>query len=513
MKRLFAGHIPFAAVLALRFAIAGGIASAWELAAAQDVKIGSKTFTESIILSECATHLATDAGITARHVRQLGGTRILWSALQSGEIDLYPEYTGTIREELFSGVALPTVEAMRDKLAQSGIGMTRSLGFNNTYALGMKDDTAERMGIRAVSDLIRYPDLKFGFSSEFMDRSDGWPGLRSRYQLPQMQVKGMEHALAYRGLDAHQLDVTDVYSTDANIVLHDLRVLSDDLGYFPDYNAVFLYRQELQDRLPDYVARLESLAGMIDDSSMLDLNQRVELQHVSETRVAAEFLREKLNVDVEVNEDGRTTRILKTSLAHLWLVVTSLTVAICVALPLGIIAAKWPVQGWFIVGAAEIVQTIPGLAMLVFLGVGFAAVQLPSIGWFPVVVALYLYSLLPILRNTMTGLTSVPKTLLESATALGLSSWSRLWLIELPLASRSILAGIKTTAVINVGYAALGGLIGAGGYGQPIMTGLRLNDTGLMLEGAVPAAIMALAVKTGFELLERVVVPRGLRLK
>ena len=136
-----------------------------------------------------------------------------------------------------------------------------------------------------------------------------------------------------------------------------------------------------------------------------------------------------------------------------------------------------------------------------------------GIGGPPAVVALFLYSLLPIVRNTCTALTEIPPPLREAALALGLPSTARLRYIELPMAMPSILAGIKTSAVINVGAATLGALIGAGGYGQPILTGIRLDDTGLILEGAIPAAGLALLVQGFFDLIERIAVPKGLRLR
>ena len=151
-------------------------------------------------------------------------------------------------------------------------------------------------------------------------------------------------------------------------------------------------------------------------------------------------------------------------------------------------------------------QTLPALALL-----GFLLVLLHRIGFLPAVIALYLYSLLPIVRNTYTGLHDIPLHIRESAEALGLSAWARLYLVELPMASRSILAGIKTAAVINVGFATLGGLIAAGGYGQPIITGLNKGSNALILEGAIPAGLMALAVQSLFDLLEAAIVPRGLR--
>ena len=158
-----------------------------------------------------------------------------------------------------------------------------------------------------------------------------------------------------------------------------------------------------------------------------------------------------------------------------------------------------------ILGTVGVIQTLPALALLVFM------IPLLGIGGPPAVVALFLYSLLPIVRNTHAGLAGIDEPLRRSALALGLSPAARLRHIELPLAAPVILAGIKTSAVINIGTATLGALIGAGGYGQPILTGIRLDDVGLILEGAVPAALLALAVQGGFELAERRLIPRGLR--
>lgn len=479
----------------------------------ETVTVGAKAFTESVILANIARHLSRNAGIEVSPVSELGGTRVLWSALLSGEIDAYPEYTGTIREELFRGESLPDEAAMRKRLAKEGISMTTSLGFNNTYALGILNETADKFDLNTISELKKHPEFKYGFSNEFMDRADGWPSLRNAYQLQPSDARGMEHSLAYRALEAGEIQLTDVYATDPNIRLYNIKVLVDDLRHFPEYEAVFLYRTELEESHPEFVAALHKLAGKLSDVGMLDLNQQVELARQPEPVVAATFVKETFGVEAEVASDGLLTRVWKTTLDHLFLVFTSLLAAILVGIPAGVIASKTKLPGQLILGFAEIVQTIPGLALLIFMGVIFIRLDLPSIGAFPVIVALFLYSLLPIIRNTMTGLNEIPASLIESATALGLGWSARLRLVELPLATPLILAGIKTTAVINVGYAALGGLIGAGGYGQPIMTGLRLNSEPHMLEGAVPAAMLALLVKWLFEYLEKFVVPKGLRLK
>jgi osmoprotectant transport system permease protein len=472
-----------------------------------EVKVGSKKFTESVILGEIAADLAKNARVAVVHRRELGGTRVLWDALLKGEIDIYPEYTGTISREILAGEGISDQSELHTALRRHGILMTESLGFNNTYAIGMKKEKCKKLGIYSISDLRRYPDLKFGFSNEFMDRADGWPGLRKRYGLPQKIVFGMDHDLAYRGLESGSIDATDLYTTDAEIRYYGICVLKDDRHYFPVYDAVLLYRADLVRRGPQVVAALHRLEGKISESEMVGMNALVKLDKKREGRVAADFLSVHLAMNPAVTGESVAERIWRHTAEHLYLVSISLLAAVFFSIPLGIIAAKMVRTGQLIIGIVGIIQTIPSLALLVFM------IPLMGIGGPPAIVALFLYSLLPIVRNTFTGLRDIPPDVRESAEALGLPNGARLWLVELPMASRSILAGIKTSAVINVGTATLGALIGAGGYGQPILTGIRLDNTGLILQGAVPAAVLALAVQGLFELIERIFVPKGLRLE
>jgi osmoprotectant transport system permease protein len=241
-------------------------------------------------------------------------------------------------------------------------------------------------------------------------------------------------------------------------------VLDDDRKFFPGYQAVWLYR----------------------------LESAVAAQFLSATRPP---------------EQGWGRRLAQRTREHLALVGVSLALALTLGLPLGVAAAKAPRFGRAVLALTVVLQTIPSLAMLVFM------IPLLGIGARPAIATLFLYSLLPIVRNTMVGLSSLPAELITSAASLGLPWQVQLLRIELPLAARTILAGISTAAVINVGTATLGALIGAGGYGEPILTGIRLDDMPLILEGAVPAAAMALVVMGLFEWLEHLVTPRGLRLR
>ncbi|KPK56285.1 MAG: amino acid ABC transporter permease [Gammaproteobacteria bacterium SG8_31] len=470
-----------------------------------EVVVGSKSFTESVILGEMLVQLAEDVGGAARHRRQLGGTRVLWSALLEGEIDAYPEYTGTLLRETLAEVGLADAAELERYLSSLSISMTPPLGFNNTYAIGVKAELADRMELRRISDLRDHPDLILGFGNEFMERSDGWPGLRDRYRLPQQNVRGLDHDLAYRGLESGALHVTDLYSTDAEIAYYGLRALEDDLAFFPRYDAVVLYRTDLAHRLPRIVSSFSRLAGIIDEKSMSRMNARVKIHGVQEERVANEFLVQTLEIRERAEPISETGRLWQHTKEHLVLVGVSLSAAILLAVPLGIVAARQQRLGQIILGIAGVLQTIPSLALFVFM------IPVLGIGGPPAIVALFLYSLLPIVRNTHAGLRDIPPSIIDSARALGLPPGGRLRIVELPMAARSIFAGVKTSAVINVGTATLGALIGAGGYGQPILTGIRLDDMGLILQGAVPAALLALVVQGLFDLVEWRLLPRGLR--
>ncbi|MFC4763134.1 ABC transporter permease/substrate-binding protein [Dyella koreensis] len=477
--------------------------SSMQLGAAP-VRIGSKQFTESVILAEIARLNARDTGAPVQHQRELGGTSILWSALKHGDIDAYPEYTGTLTHELLKDIAPDAdIAALRAKLKPLGIGVTDSLGFNDTYAIGMREDRATQLGITRISELAAHPELRFGFSNEFMDREDGWPGVRQRYGLPQTQVRGLDHSLSYRAVASRAVDAIDLYSTDAEIAYYHLRVLDDDRRYFPRYEAVFLYRLELEQNQPAFIAALRKLTGRIDEASMRQMNAEAKLKGVKETEVAARFL----GVQADGDDASLGSRLLKRTIEHVKLVILSLGLAVVLAIPLGILAARRKRLGQIVIGLTGVLQTVPSLAMFVFM------IPLFGIGTWPAIAALFLYSLLPIVRNTHAGLVGIPHDLLESAAALGLPSSVRLRRVELPMAMRSILAGIKTAAVINVGTATLAALIGAGGYGQPILTGIRLDNIGLILEGAVPAALLALIVQGVFEGVERWLTPYGLRIE
>ena len=472
-------------------------------AAAEPVRIGSKKFTESYVLGEIAKRSLSNAGISTEHRQGMGGTIILWEALRTGQIDIYPEYTGTITQEILKRSDQLTLEQIANELGKVGIGMTEPLGFNNTYALVMRRNRANELGIRAISDLQKHPELKFGLTHEFLDRQDGWRPLAQRYQLNPKSVIGIDHALGYAALASGSIDVKDAYSTDAKIAQFDLVVLEDDQKFFPQYKAVFLFRNALP---TETIEPLRKLTGTIDEEKMTRLN--AEAERTKNYTQASNLYFDPNARSTSAFGESFPHKLRRWIARHLELAGFSLLLSVLVGIPLGIWASRGGAVGHLVLGFASVVQTIPSLALLALL------VPLPFFGISvrTAIAALFLYGLLPIVRNTATGLQDIPRALRESAVALGLSPRAQLWQIYLPMASRSILAGIKTSAVINIGTATLAALIGAGGLGEPIVSGLSLNDHVTILQGAIPAAVLALLVQSLFDLLDRVLIPKGLRL-
>lgn len=503
-------------------ALAVGSLLAWPSFARADearapLRIGSKRFTESLILGEIAVSVARAAGdAEVTHQEGLGGTAVVYRALEEGSIDVYPEYTGTIAEAILHDTGRPDLAAIRKALSLRGILVGDPLGFDNTYALAVPSALARSRHLTRISDLTAAPNLRYGLSHEFLGRADGWPGLAASYGARPQSVQGLDHGLAYEAIKGGSIDVTDVYSTDAKIGRYDLTVLTDDRRFFPSYEAVFLYREDAATRSPRAFAAISALAGRFDARAMIELNARAEIDQRTFAGVAQEAVESRLGASVPRGQPpsglrrGLLSGIISTirleGPRHLALTFGALVLSTLVGLPLGIVASRGRFLGRAILGAAGILQTIPSLALLCFF------IPLLGTGPLPALCALFLYGLLPIARSTAAGIEAIPSSLLESAEALGLSPRATLFSVKLPLASRAILAGIKTCAVINVGTATLSAFIGAGGFGAPISMGLTLNDTTLILQGAIPSAGVALLAEGLFALLDRALIPKGLRL-
>jgi osmoprotectant transport system permease protein len=459
--------------------------------AADSIVIGGKIFTESYILGEMAAQtIESSSRVPVVRKLGMGSTGILFEGLRSGAIDLYPDYTGTLAEAILKRPDLKSLDEIRQALSEMGLTMSGSLGFNDTYALAVKEEFADKYNLHSIGDLIPIEsNVRAAFSYEFMDRQDGYPGLIDNYHLgfnPQ-KVNRMEHTLSFQAIDQNAVDLIDVYSTDAKIKKLHLRLLKDDHHSFVDKH-------------PREWQALLGLEGKISEQAMLDMNAQADIQKIAFGKIAAQFLgAEAPAARGWLHEVARRTK------EHLWLVGVSLLFSVLVGIPLGVTAVRFHAAGQAILLSSAVIQTVPSLALLCFL------IPVFGVGTKPALAALCLYSLLPVVLNTFTGIRAVNPIHLENARAFGMNRRQVLFRVVLPLASPTLLAGIKTATIVSIGTATLAALVGAGGYGAPIVSGLSLNDVPTILTGAVPAALMALVAHGIFELLGIMLIPASLR--
>ncbi len=467
-------------------------------AKAETIVAGSKNFTESYLLAEIAAQLLEHNGIDVERRLGLNGTKIAFTALENGAIDVYPEYTGTIAEVIFAEPGLGDFDAVEAAVAGRGFVLLPPLGFNNTYAIAVTRSAAEQHGLRKISDLRTASGLRFALSHEFLNREDGWPGLKARYGLAQ-PVRGIEHSLAYEAMQRGQLDGTDAYSTDGEISRSDLVVLEDDLGYFPVYRAAYFARDDLPPNVASILARL---SGRIDDSRMRELNRSALSSGISIAEVASSFL---VNEGLVPRSSAGSTflrELKRNTLRHLKLTFTALVLAIAAGVGIAVSVHRHRQLAEGFVYVTGLIQTIPSIALLALL------IPLVGVGQAPAIIALFLYSLLPIARSTITALHAIPPGYRQVAAAMAMTRRQELRYVLMPLAMPHVLAGIRTATIISIGTATLAAFIGAGGLGDPIVTGLALNDTALILKGAIPAACLAILAELFFSALERrLVVP------
>jgi len=491
-------------LLVVWFSLACLLGPAAHAAQPDALRIGSKRFTESYILGEILTQAAAPhAG--ARHLPGLGNTAIVFEALKAGNIDAYPDYTGTLASEILKLPGHATLAQINAALAPMGLGAAIPLGFENTYAIAVSD--ARAGSLRTLADLARQPGLRLGLSHEFMGRADGWPALVRAYGLPQKPV-GIDHGIAYEALRDGQIDGTDIYSTDAKIHRFHLRVLEDNLHVFPGYEAVVVYRLDVPQRFPAAWQALGQLAGRITVADMIDMNAAAEIGGESFAAIARRFLSGRPVKGASAASAGsalaggggrRLFGVLagadtwRLTVRHLALVGGAVGAATLVGVPLGIVAARRRRLGQVLLALVGMLQTVPSLALLAML-----IPLLGRIGVWPAMIALFLYALLPIVRNACTGLQEISQGMRDAARALGFRPMQVLRYVEIPLAMPVVLAGVKTAAIISVGTATIAAFVGAGGYGERIVTGLALNDSTLLLAGAIPAALLALLVQGAF---------------
>jgi osmoprotectant transport system permease protein len=472
--------------------------------AADAIVVGSKAFTEGYVLGEIAAQTIESAS-TVPVTRKLGmgSTGILFEALKSGGIDVYSDYTGTLAEAILKRPDLKSIEDIQQALLGMDLVMSGPLGFDDTYALAVKESFAEQHNLHSISNLAGVESkIRAAFSYEFMDRKDGFQGMAASYHLhiAPKNVNRMEHSLTYQAIDDGAVDLIDLYSTDAKIEKSQLRVLKDDHGYFPVYQAVWVARKDFTERHPREWQALLDLQGSISERAMIDMNAQADIQHLSFAKIAARHLGFEAP-----RSQSLKSNILQRTREHLWLVGIALLFSVVIGIPLGLVAVRFHAAGQAILIFSALIQTVPSLALLCFL------IPLFGVGMRPALAALCLYSLLPVVLNTFTGIRSIDPKHVENARAFGMTGRQILLRIVLPLASPTVLAGIKTATIVSIGTATLAALVGAGGYGAPIVSGLSLNDVPTILTGAIPAALMALIAYGLFEVLGRLLIPAGLR--
>jgi osmoprotectant transport system permease protein len=523
-----AASVAMVVALAIPVDLSAQAATASAPAPARPVVIASKPFGESYLLTEMAAQLLEARGIAAARRPGLGATEVAFAALRSDAIDVYPEYTGTGLIAILSAPPMRDSRSVFDTLQRVfterwGIRWLPPLGFENTYAIAVRPSTAREHNLRTLSDLARVaPALTAGFTPDFIGRPDGLPGLARAYDLRFAVVRPLGQALKYRALTEDAVDVVDGYSTDGLIARYGLVVLGDDKRFFPPYEASYLVGARLQRENPAAVAALTELSDRIDVQRMRALNARVEVAGDPVASVARDALRDlgltRAVARVDSLGRGGTARgsvaafiaerrseLAALTARHLLLVGVSLLAAILVSVPLGLWLEGHRRAAEPVIRMLGVIQTIPGIALLAF------AIPFLGVGVVPALIALWLYGLFPIVRNTYTGVRDADPRAVHAAHALGMTRGQILRQVRTPLAAPSIMAGIRTAAVINVGTATLAAFIGAGGLGEPIATGLALADTRLILFGAIPAAILALLVDSGLGYVERRTTPEPLR--
>jgi osmoprotectant transport system permease protein len=505
------------------------------------VIVASKPFGESYLLAEMFAQLLEAHGLPVERRPGLGSTEIAFGALRTDAIDVYPEYTGTGLISILGEVLPP--EALADPrrvfahvaaefTSRYGVRWLPPLGFQNTYAIAVRPETARRHRLRTLSDLSREgAHLTAGFTPDFIERSDGLAGLVAAYGagIRPASVRPLLAALKYEALAQGAVDVVDGYSTDGLLERHGLIVLEDDRHFFPPYEAAALLGPRAAAR-NEVVAALTLLSGRLDERTMRNLNRRIEVDGEEVRVVAASALR-SLGLPTPLDAQGservtvatgpvppsahqqpfgaylweRRETLLSLVLRHLLLVSLALVAAALVAVPLGLALERARRAAGPALGGLGVLQTIPSIALLAFM------VPLLGVGIAPALLALWLYALYPIARGTYTGVRDADPAAVEAAEALGMTPAQRLLKVRLPLAAPVIMAGLRTAAVITVGAATLAAFIGAGGLGEPIVTGLALADTRMVLSGALPAAALALLVDAALVLVERRVTPAHLR--
>ena len=506
----------------------------------KELVIGSKIFTENILLGELiALILEQNHGFKIKRKFNMGGTKLVFDALKAGSIDIYPEYTGTgyamiLKESQKLSPDETYLFVKKEFLKRHQLVWSPPLGFENTYILAVRKSDSRFQKINSTSELegLDFP-LQLASEHEFTERKDGWRLFSKNYKLnlKNNQILSMSASLMYSAIHNKKVDIIMAYSTDGRIKAYQLKTLKDDKKFFPSYLASYLTRQKLLNSHPEIKSIFQALENQISAEEMTALNNEVDQLKRGVSQTAQAFLLKKGILKTE-NENWKPSAftdqksnpleekeslasyyfqkrayLLKIFKEHLSLVFTALMLALFVSLPLSIWAvynSKIEKALFFLINT---LQTIPSIALLgaliPFLGIGFA----------PAITALFIYSLLPLIRNSFEGIKNIDNSYIEISAGLGLTKWQILRFVQIPLALPVIIAGVRTSVVLLVGTATLAAFIGAGGLGDPIFRGIATLDSRLIFMGAIPSCALAVLLDKALNLLEKALVSKGLQKK
>lgn len=488
--------------------------------------IGSKVFSESLILGEMLG-LILEKKFNQPVIRRLnlGGTKVVFDALQKGDIDTYPEYTGTgyvfiLKKKDFSrDPKLIYDQVKKAYYDQFKIIWGPPIGFNNAYDLAVRSDDPDFEDIDSLSELPKdLSEYRFTSAHEFMERTDGFNAFKKFYGLKfdQDNVIGMDAGLMYAALQDEQVDMIMAYGTDGRISAYHLKVIADDKHFFPPYWAAWVFKEETLKKYPHLKDAMNIFHNLINKKEMQKMNAQVDQFKRSPRDVARNFLISKGILHGKIVKGKKRSflqfvykkrkYLLKVTKDHIKLSALSLLLALLISLPTGILLTRFEKLAGPVFAVVNTLQTIPSLALLGLL------IPLTGIGFTPAIIALFLYSLLPLIRNTYTGINGVNKNYIEASKGMGLTSLQILKSVEIPLAMPVILAGVRTSSVIVIGTATLAALVGAGGLGEPIFRGVATINSQLILLGAVPSALLAIIVDKLLALAELRLISKGLQL-
>lgn len=492
--------------------------------------LATKSFTEQHILSAMTVQYLQKKGFQVQPQTNIAAV-ISRNAMVNKQIDITWEYTGTsliifnrIDKRMSPQETYDTVKRLDAKL---GLVWLKPADMNNTYAFAMQRKRAESENITTISQMVAKieqvrqndPDHNWmlGLDLEFAGRSDGMKPLQQAYQmqLDRPQIRQMDPGLVYNAVRDGLVDAGLVYTTDGRVKGFDLKVLEDDKGFFPSYAVTPVVRKEVLEANPGLDDALNTLSGLLNNDVISTLNAQVDIEHRTPQQVAHQFLQDKgllsgAPMDTIHYMLDNAGYLASLTFQHLWLVALAVGLAIIIGVPLGVLIVRHKWLATPVLGAATLLLTIPSIALFGLMIPLFSLIG-HGIGVLPAVTAVFLYSLLPIVRNTHTALDSLPPGLREAGRGIGMTFWQRLRWVEIPMALPVIFGGIRTAVVMNIGVMAIAAVIGAGGLGLLLLNGISGSDIRMLIAGALMICLLAIVLDWLLHRLQVVLTPKGIR--